>query len=95
MGRAIMDMSLADPKGLIRESYKIDAITAEECRSIFVDWALSLPAGVESVEAMRAALAQYGAEEADHPMSKVLTEGIAAVNMVPKRRGGRAAKFAS
>jgi hypothetical protein len=90
-----MDMSLADPKGLIRESYKIEAITAEECRSIFVDWALSLPAGVESVEAMRAALAQYGAEEADHPMSKVLTEGIAAVNMVPKRRGGRAAKFAS
>ena len=90
-----MDMSLADPKGLIRESYKIEAITAEECRSIFVDWALSLPAGVESVEAMRAALAQYGAEEADHPMSKVLTEGIAAVNMVPKRRGGRATKFAS
>lgn len=90
-----MDMSLADPKGLIRESYKIEAITAEECRSIFVDWVLSLPAGVESVEAMRAALAQYGAEEADHPMSKVLTEGIAAVNMVPKRRGGRAAKFGS
>ena len=94
MGRAIMDMSLADPKGLIRESYKIEAITAEECRSIFVDWALSLPSGVDSVEAMRAALAHYAGREA-HPMSKVLGEGIAAGQMVPKRRGGRAAKFAS
>ncbi|WP_376877653.1 hypothetical protein [Albirhodobacter sp. R86504] len=89
-----MDMTVADPKGLIRESYKIEGITAEECRSIFVDWALSLPEGVESVAAMRAALAQYGAD-ADHPMSKMLTEGMTAGTMVPQRRGGRAAKFAS
>lgn len=94
MGRAIMDMSLADPKGLIRESYKIEGITAEECRSIFVDWALSLSAGVESAEAMRAALAQYGAL-AGHPMTQVLSEGLAAGETVPKRRGGRAARFAS
>mgnify|MGYP000087492773 CR=1 FL=1 len=30
-----------DPKGLIEESYKIDGIVAPECRSIFLDWALS------------------------------------------------------
>jgi len=29
-----------DPRGLIREAYKIDGITASQCRSIFLDWAL-------------------------------------------------------
>ena len=33
-----------DHKGLIREAYRIDGITLPECRSIFLDWALSLPA---------------------------------------------------
>ena len=33
-----------DPKGLIAESYRIEGISAEQCRSIFVDWALSMPA---------------------------------------------------
>ena len=37
-----------DPKGLIREAYRIDGITAGECRSIFLDWALSLPDGQDS-----------------------------------------------
>ena len=32
-----------DPKALIRESFNIEGITIEECRSIFLDWALSLP----------------------------------------------------
>jgi hypothetical protein len=30
-----------DPKGLIRESYAIEGITPQECRSILIDWALS------------------------------------------------------
>ena len=33
-----------DPKGLIFEAYRIDGITLPECRTIFLDWALSLPA---------------------------------------------------
>jgi hypothetical protein len=33
-----------DPKGLIREAFRIDGITDAECRSIFVDWALSVQA---------------------------------------------------
>ena len=39
--------ALHDPKGLIREAYRIEGITLGECRSIFLDWALSLPDGVE------------------------------------------------
>jgi len=34
-----------DPKGLIYEAYRIDGITKPECRTIFLDWALSLPVG--------------------------------------------------
>ncbi len=37
-----MELNLADPKGLVRESYAIEGITPGECRSIFLDWALSL-----------------------------------------------------
>jgi hypothetical protein len=33
-----------DPKGLIFEAFRIDGITDAECRSIFVDWALSVQA---------------------------------------------------
>ena len=32
-----------DPKGLIFEAYRIDGITKSECRTIFLDWALSIP----------------------------------------------------
>ena len=31
-----------DPKGLIADAYRIDGIDKAECRSIFLDWALSL-----------------------------------------------------
>lgn len=79
----------ADPKGLIRESYRIDGITAPECRSILVDWALSLPEGVETATALRCVLDHYG--QPGHPMTDVLTEGL---NPPPKprRRGGRSGR---
>lgn len=79
-----------DPKGLIRESYRIPGITAAECRSIFVDWALSLPVGADTGAAMAALLARHGAE--DHPMTVVLREGLAGTATTPKRRGGRAGR---
>ncbi|MCE5974577.1 hypothetical protein LZA78_13900 [Sinirhodobacter sp. WL0062] len=87
-----MDLNLADPKGLIRESYRIEGITLSECRSIFMDWALSLAPGLEPFDAMRTVLATYGAD-AEHPMSKVLTEGLTHPPGGAGRRGGRAARF--
>ena len=39
-----------DPKALIRESFNIEGIKIEECRSIFLDWALSLPNDVDTTE---------------------------------------------
>ncbi|MCQ0968956.1 hypothetical protein MLD63_00720 (plasmid) [Paracoccus sp. TK19116] len=93
-----LDAARADPKGLIRESFRIDGITLGECRTIFLDWALSLPDGVAPAEAMRAVLDLYAPDGAggrrDHPMVTVLSEGLAAAARAPVRRGGRAGRFA-
>ncbi len=88
-----MEMSLADPKGLIRESYAIEGITAPECRSIFLDWALSLRAGTDPAEAARVLIAHYALARPEHPMSPVLEQGLKTPPQ-PSRRGGRAARMA-
>lgn len=85
-----MQLTEADPKGLIRESYRIEGISDPECRSILVDWALSLPAGVDSALALRVVLAEYAVP--DHPMTAVLTEGLQE-SATPQRRGGRAGRL--
>jgi len=83
-----MELAEADPKGLVRESYRIEGITPGECRSIFVDWALSIPVGRSVPDAVRVLIATYGAVEPAHPMSKVLSEALTAPE-APRRRGGR------
>lgn len=87
-----MQLEEADPKGLIRESYNIGGITDGECRSIFIDWALSLRAGTETPEALSVLLARYGAA-ADHPMTAIL-EAARAAPEAPRRRGGRIGRMA-
>ena len=76
-----------DPTGLIAESYRIDAITAGECRSIFLDWALGLPAGADLEAARSALLSRYVDVAPDHPMTSVLREGLGTAAQ-PRRRGG-------
>ena len=74
-----------DPRGLIREAYRIEGITLGECRSIFLDWAMTVPGDpgprIERLLEGRPA----------HPMTQVLREGL-----VPPartgRRGGRGAR---
>lgn len=72
-----------DPKGLIGEAYKMEGITGEECRSIFLDWALSYEG--DSRVAIEALVAKFG--DQSHPMTEVLREGQAAAAR-PRRRGG-------
>ena len=91
MGRRAVLLSEADPKGLVRESYRIDGITAGECRSIFVDWALSLPVDAPIKDAVRTLMAEYALGAPEHPMSAVLKDGLMTPD-APKRRGGRAAR---
>lgn len=78
-----------DPKGLIYEAFRIAGITKSECRTIFLDWALSLPTGSDTHGAMRRLLTVHGAD-ADHPMSQVLAEGLHSI-ATPRRRGAGAA----
>ncbi len=87
-----MQLTEADPKGLIRESYAIAGITAGECRSIFLDWALSLPVDAPIPVAVQVVLNHYATAAPDHPMTEVLRDGMTAAAAPPRRRGGRAAR---
>ena len=86
-----MTLDDIDKSGLIRESYRIEGISAPECRSIFVDWALKLPASIDNKAALEFLLSVYGADNPDHPMTAVLREGLTAAKPAG-RRGGRAAR---
>ncbi|WP_372613407.1 hypothetical protein [Aquicoccus sp.] len=79
-----------DPKGLIFEAYRIDGISMAECRTIFLDWALSLPEEMEARRAITALIERHGAER-DHPMTQVLREGLEQAQSTG-RRGGRAGR---
>jgi hypothetical protein len=76
-----------DPKGLIREAYRIEGIAPAECRTIFLDWALSVDG--PPAEAIPRLLARH--DRPDHPMSAVLREAFSQPARTG-RRGGRAAR---
>ncbi|MBS0124436.1 hypothetical protein [Thetidibacter halocola] len=76
-----------DPKGLIFEAYRIEGIGEGECRSIFLDWALSAPAGGDMQALIGALLARHGGDAPDHPMTAVLRAGLDEA-AAPRRRGG-------
>mgnify|MGYP003646715752 CR=1 FL=1 len=81
----------SDPKDLIRESYRIEGIDKSQCRSIFVDWALSLT-DPDPAPHLRILLARHAEDNPDHPMTAVLREGLERPP-AKGRRGGRAARF--
>lgn len=82
-----MTLDDIDRIGLIREAYRIEGIGAPECRSIFLDWAIRLPQDMAPDAAIRHLLETYAADAPDHPMTQVLTEGLASA-AAPRRRGG-------
>ena len=77
-----------DPRGLIREAYRIDGITAGECRSIFLDWALGLPADHDTRAEVEGLLTLYADQPREHPMTQTLIAALASPP-APRRRGGR------
>ena len=80
-----------DPKGLIREAYRIEGITSGECRTIFLDWALGVPLGEDTKSLVQTLLTQYADQPADHPMTQTLVAALRESGPA-KRRGGRAAR---
>ena len=85
--------SPADPKGLVRESFRIDGISESECRSILTEWALSLPQGQDDRAAIAELLQRHGVQAPDHPMTALLQAALDAPPSLPRRRGGRAARL--
>ena len=67
-----MEYNQLDPKKLIAESYKIAGITASECRSIFLDWALSIPLDCDSRLMALELFDHYHQLDKDHPMTLLL-----------------------
>lgn len=85
------DIDVSDPRGLIRESYNIDGISEGECRSIFLDWAISVPVGEDDKAHVRTLLDFYGSDQAGHPMTKVLSDALDPPSRTG-RRGGASAR---
>lgn len=83
-----------DPRGLIQEAYRIDGITGEECRSIFLDWALGVPVGEDATVWVKVLLDQHSDEPKDHPMTQTLVAALAD-HAAPRRRGGRSGRQTS
>lgn len=80
-----------DPRGLIQEAYRMDGITASECRTIFLDWALGLQGQLDTKAEVQALLVQYADAPADHPMTQTLIAALRDVGPA-RRRGGRAGR---
>lgn len=82
-----MTAEVADRTGLIREAYRIDGITPEECRSIFLDWAIKLDTAIDNATAIRFLLGLYG--QPGHPMTDVLHAALDAPARTGRRGGWR------
>jgi hypothetical protein len=78
-----------DPRGMIFESYRIEGIAPEECRSIFLDWALGLPKEADMAAALSELQAEYAADHPDHPMTALIADGLARTAMPRGRRRNR------
>lgn len=82
-----------DPKGLIRESFRIDPISDAECRSILTDWALSLDTALDPIAALRRLHDRHAESAPGHPMTLLLHEAVNAPPAQARRRGGRAGRM--
>jgi hypothetical protein len=72
---------------VIREAYAIDGIGPSQCRSIFLDWAIGLPAGAETAGMIGTLLSRYGDGAPDHPMTQVLRDGLGPAERTGRRGG--------
>jgi hypothetical protein len=75
-----------DPRGLIFEAYRME-VGPQDCRTIFLDWALGRPADAMEDD-IRALLERYAGAAPDHPMTDVLREGLKRMDTPPRRGGG-------
>lgn len=79
-----------DTRGLIYESYRIEGITIEECRTIFLDWAMMSAPDGDVQEHLVILLNEYSKKHPSHPMTEIIIEGIEnSSRKGPRKRGSR------
>ena len=78
-----------DARGMIHEAYRIDGVTEQDCRTIFLDWAMFAPDIPPIAEQLERLLQVYGTESPDHPMTTVIRQGLEKSAANTGRRGGR------
>ena len=78
-----------DKIGLIFEAYNIEGIDSSSCRTIFFDWLMSLDPVFDQDEAIKELLKYYSPKFPNHPMTKLLIEGIGK-NVENRKRRKRA-----
>ncbi len=73
----------------MKDAFAIDGITPAECRSIFLDWALGLPAQFDTRAQVRMLVAAFETpDNVHHPMLVTLRDALADAPQA-RRRGGR------
>ena len=75
-----------DEKGLIFEAYNIENIDLSSCRTIFFDWIISLDPSINQGKAINELLEAYSPSFANHPMTKLLIQGINQNSLVRRRK---------
>lgn len=81
-----------DARGMIHEAYRIEGITEQDCRTIFLDWAMFAPDTPPMADQLHTFLAVYGKDNPDHPMTGVIRQGLQASDAKAGRRGGRSGR---
>ena len=77
----------ADPRGLIREAYNIEDLSEKDCRTIFLDWALGIPAETDIARLMSELAEHYAQLKPEHPMSILLKENTPGTREIRSSRG--------
>ena len=75
-----------DPKKLISESFKINGISDEECRSIFFGWVLDFDTRLDINLAIKTLHEKYSLSNPTHPMTSVLLEGLSGSCRAKRRK---------
>lgn len=77
---------------MIYEAYRMEPLKDEEYRSIFLDWALGLPMEQDTFELINDLLSVYQIEYPDHPMTRILCEGLKTNKTRTNRRRSRTSR---
>ncbi|MEM9709061.1 MAG: hypothetical protein AAF871_09730 [Pseudomonadota bacterium] len=91
MNEPLPPLTEIDPRGLIADAFAMEGLGLSECRTIFLDWAVWLPDGVDAAALLPALSAHYAHMDPAHPMRQVLNEGLDTAE-APARRGGAKAR---